>query len=473
MISNRSSFTFLLTAFSIAVFLTGCGGTVGTGGNSGNTGGSGSSSPPSKSNEWTWMSGSNTAYAVGVYGSLGVASTNNVPGARNGSVTWTDSSGNLWLFGGGGASGDLNDLWKFSPTAKTWTWMSGSDAASQAGVYGTKGVVASINFPGARDSASSWKDSSGNFWLFGGLGMDSNGNYGNLNDLWKYSPTNNTWVWVSGSSTVNAAGAYGTQNEGTAQTGPGARSNAVSWTDSSGNFWLFGGTDLNAAYYNDLWEFVPSTNTWTWISGSSTPEAMGIYGSKGIASAVNVPGSRYGAVGWADSGGNLWLFGGSAVSGGLFRELNDLWKFNIATKEWTWIDGSNTPGSVNIGVYGTEGVAASGNIPGSRTLGVSWVDSDGDFWLFGGQGHDAITEPVTLNDLWKFSPSTGEWTWMSGSSATPPGTGPIAPVGVYGTLGVAAASNVPGGRASAVSWTDGSGNLWLFGGDFYNDLWKY
>ena len=36
--------------------------------------------------------------------------------------------------------------------------------------------------------------------------------------------------------------------------------------------------------------------------------------------------------------------------------------------------------------------------------------------------------------------------------------------GVYGTLGTPAAGNVPGGRFGAVSWTDSSGHLWLFGG---------
>jgi hypothetical protein len=43
-------------------------------------------------------------------------------------------------------------------------------------------------------------------------------------------------------------------------------------------------------------------------------------------------------------------------------------------------------------------------------------------------------------------------------------------------------SNVPGARYVAISWTDGSGNLWLFGGQGYdssgsdgylNDLWEY
>ncbi len=52
---------------------------------------------------------------------------------------------------------------------------------------------------------------------------------------------------------------------------------------------------------------------------------------------------------------------------------------------------------------------------------------------------------------------SGEWTWMSGSS-----TENVA--GVYGRLGVPTANNMPGGIFNAVSWIDGSDNLWLFGG---------
>ena len=87
-----------------------------------------------------------------------------------------------------------------------------------------------------------------------------------------------------------------------------------------------------------------------------------------------------------------------------------------------------------------------------------------------------------LNDLWKFDPSTGtngEWTWMGGSTSVGSGGGQL---GVYGTLGIAASTNIPGGRFGAVSWIDASGNLWLFGGGGYgstenggalNDLWQF
>ena len=46
------------------------------------------------------MSGANTTGQVGVYGTKGVPDAANVPGAREESISWTDSHGNLWLFGG-------------------------------------------------------------------------------------------------------------------------------------------------------------------------------------------------------------------------------------------------------------------------------------------------------------------------------------------------------------------------------------
>src|SRR6202035_5382341 len=54
--------------------------------------------------------------------------------------------------------------------------------------------------------------------------------------------------------------------------------------------------------------------------------------------------------------------------------------------------------------------------------------------------------------------------------------------GWYGTLGKAAPGNVPGGRSTALGWTDQSGRFWLFGGDgmdssgksgLLNDRWMY
>ena len=54
-------------------------------------------------------------------------------------------------------------------------------------------------------------------------------------------------------------------------------------------------------------------------------------------------------------------------------------------------------------------------------------------------------------------PAYAQWTWMSGSNT-------ISQTGIYGTKGMPDAANVPGAREDSISWTDGAGNLWLFGG---------
>jgi hypothetical protein len=144
---------------------------------------------------WTWVNGSNVGNVAGTYGTLGIGSASNAPGVRNGSFSWTDSTGNLWLFGGYGldstgtlTTGALNDLWKFNPTAKTWTWISGSNLMNGAGTYGTLGTAAASNTPVSRSFGAGWTDGSGSFWLFGGYSVNFGVNTGCLNDLWQYQP---------------------------------------------------------------------------------------------------------------------------------------------------------------------------------------------------------------------------------------------------------------------------------------------
>jgi N-acetylneuraminic acid mutarotase len=209
---------------------------------------------------WVWVGGSSTGNEPGTYGTQGIAAIGNVPGARSDAASWTDSSGNFWLFGGFGfdqsVSGHLNDLWKFNPTAGTWEWVSGSNTADTAGVYGTLGVAATGNMPGARSDAMAWADSSGNLWLFGGAnGITS------FSDLWRFNPTTMNWTWVNGANTGGAAGVYGTLDVVSTSNSPGARSQAIAFTDAFGNLWLFGGlgnaSSTTPGLLNDLWRYTP------------------------------------------------------------------------------------------------------------------------------------------------------------------------------------------------------------------------
>jgi N-acetylneuraminic acid mutarotase len=287
--------------------------------------------------QWTWMGGFNEANHQGVYGIQGRPSANNLPGARDSAVTWTDGTGNLWLFGGfgydaSGTSSYLGDLWTFS--AGQWTWVAGPNVMNQRGKYGTRGAPAPGNFPGARYASVAWTDAAGNLWLFGGLGYDSAGNWGTMNDVWKFSA--GQWTWMGGSNVVDQQGTYGTQGTPSGSNIPGTRSSAVGATDAAGNFWLFGGAGFDSvgtqSLLNDLWEF--SAGQWTWRGGQNvismtSPDLWkGTYGTQGSPAAANVPGVRYNAVAWTDAAGNFWLFGGSGFgSDGAQGALNDLWKY--------------------------------------------------------------------------------------------------------------------------------------------------
>lgn len=103
-------------------------------------------------------------------------------------------------------------------------------------------------------------DPSGNLWMFGGYGADSNGTAGFLNDLWTFNLATNSWAWVGGSNTVNASGSYGALGATADDNVPGGDSAAVSISDAAGNFWLFGGYGYDSAgnvgYLNSLWKYV-------------------------------------------------------------------------------------------------------------------------------------------------------------------------------------------------------------------------
>ena len=426
---------------------------------------------------WTWIAGSNTVSQPGSYGTKGVASPSNAPGARHGSVWWTDASGSLWLFGGYGhgatGTGSLNDLWRWDGTS--WTWMGGSNAVGQPGTYGTKGVAAPGNVPGSRSGAVSWTDASGSFWLFGGSGLGAT-TAGDLNDLWKWDGT--SWTWVSGSAEVNQPGTYGTKGVAAPGNIPGARSGAVSWKDAGGNLLLFGGVGRGATgsgYLNDLWKWDGAG--WTWSSGSDSAGPYTQFGSQGVPAPGNTPGGRGNTVAWTDATGVLWLLGGTGMKDGIGgMTLGDLWRWDGTN--WTWSDGD---GESHGGTYGTRGVASPDNFPGWRSGAASFTEAGaGDRWLFGGYAATiyGFLSRGFLNDLWKWDGTN--WTWMSGSAETDePGN--------YGTKGIAAPTNTPGARDGAASWTDANGHLWLFGGTWhgsgpspdvwpderFNDLWRW
>jgi hypothetical protein len=487
--------------------------------------------------DWTWISGPNTAGTTQApqYGSFPSSKPTtipnpytNTPGARNLGAGWTDSSGNLWLFGGQGWElqgknppdtlyGNLSDLWECqvvladtnhcewqlvnaynttalppsTPGALSGATTIGTALIALAQNEGNGSILSGVlTAPGSRWGAVTWTDTTGtNLWLFGGNG---NGTL-LLNDLWEFNTGTLQWRFVSGSPTSGDIG--GTYSGATPY--PGSRWGSVTWTDKSGNFWLFGGygydSSSNVGFLNDLWKF--NGTSWTFVSGGTTSTIN----QNGVYTGTPYPGGREEAMGWTDASGNLWLFGGegedsAGTANGL---LNDLWMYNISTNQWTFVAGSTTANQ--NGVYGTQPLigppsttgaagtvgltgATTGATPGSRRDAVAWTDQSGTLWLFGGWRLDSkgTNGNGALNDLWAFDITTSTWTWVKGSNTGNQN-------GNYGSLTRPYAPYVnwtPGGRSGATHWVDNSGQLRLFGGQGYdststngngllNDLWRY
>jgi N-acetylneuraminic acid mutarotase len=371
-----------------------------------------------------------------------------------------------------------------------WTWVSGNPTADNPPSWGTKGVPAASNDPGARIGNSGWADANGNFWIFGGE-TPSEGFY---DDLWEFTPATGgpggTWTWVSGVNNNNDnPGFYGTLYTPSASNMPGGRYGQCGFTDKKGNFWIFGGYgyDINGQYQylNDLWEYTPSKNgsgQWTWMGGDDIMNQTGSYGEVTGQGTVLKPGARVWASGWADANGKIWIFGGQGYGwNSTVGTLNDLWMYDPGSHLWTWVGGNYYTGAQ--GNYGTrKQTNGANNFPGARYGQQVTVDALGNFWLFGGVSQPAsFTYPANsandyLNDLWEYTPKNGYWTWIAGSN-TPNQDG------TYGTKGVMAKGNVPGARFQGAFQIDINGNFWVFGGyglnnsvggyNELNDLWTY
>lgn len=400
------------------------------------------------------------------------------PGWHLSAASWQDNDGNFWLFGGRGDSpytasqftSVMNDLWMFDPDTLQWSLMNDTPGYTPGDNGDKPGVYTPPNpWPGSRDLAGYTTDNEGNFWMFGGWGYAESDYWGDLNDLWKFGSSNNNpqpggdWIWKDGSHLSGVTGTYPAPgNVGY----PGARDSSVQWTDENGDFWLFGGFGLTSVVngfgdLNDLWKYDTSTETWIFVWGSDGVDAPGDYPNGGPGTTVGGgPGSRRDAMGWAGTDNTLWLFGGygPGVGSNPRGSYNDLWQYDIDNGTWTWVSGSNTldsPGNYNGPVYN----------PSSRSGGSTWVDSEGDLWLFGGTGPNGL-----WNDVWRFDVSDKVWEFVSGN-----------PLGNVFTDVITGPNQHPGSAHGASSWKDTDGNLWLFGGhrgaappaDRLNTVWKY
>jgi N-acetylneuraminic acid mutarotase len=314
-----------------------------------------------------------------------------LPPARAGDLMVCDtSSGRLILFGGGGPSSGLNDMWAYDPVANTWTELKPS------------GTVP----PGRCDYAAAYDPVAQRLILFGGFDGPAtyvNGEQVNDDpaaDTWAYDPAANSWTELKPT---------GTQ--------PSARYSAVmAYDPSTERLILFGGCEdvENGPVLNDTWAYDPAANTWTELKPTGTLPSL-----RGNTPLVYDPSTQ-----------RLILFGGYGPD----RSLNDTWAYDTAANSWTELKPSGTlppgrsgpamvydPSTRRMIVFGgntypgakwlndtwaydpvantwTE-LRPSGTIPGGRTFpSRAYAPSTGQLVIFGGMSVDG-----QLNDTWAFT----------------------------------------------------------------------
>ena len=169
-----------------------------------------------------------------------------------------------------------------------------SQECRSAGVLGTLELSRPNGIPGSRSLASTWTDSGGNFWLFGGNVVDQYGAGTLRNDLWR--------------SSRHQPMDLDQRRQRYCDLPPGLRHNGCArcrehpWRPrkrrhldrQDGNLWLFGGLGHQSWGYlnnplSDLWEFNPSTSLWTWMGGSTVTFLLLCYGTSANAGPRTFP----------------------------------------------------------------------------------------------------------------------------------------------------------------------------------------
>eukprot|EP00158_Paraphelidium_tribonemae_P005886 Partr_v1_DN27573_c2_g1_i3_m30147 len=250
------------------------------------------------------------------------------------------------------------------------------------------GVSTNNTTPGARNDLScAVYPKTGEFLLHGGW----NGQY--LADMWAFNFNNSRWTWISGSSVGSAVGSVGLKGEWSAAYYPAARYAAVNLVliPESNMLYIFGGFNQRGPM-NDLWGFKRDTLEWSWISGNSTANAVGVYGTMGYSSQNNYPGARQSHTMIYHDKLNLLILSGGYGYGFTMTSsyLADMWAFDVISNEWAWISGPSV--SNWLGTNSTMG--------GIMESAVAIDVDTSNIYMFGGFGFNSLHTISAIETLW-------------------------------------------------------------------------
>ena len=415
---------------------------------------------------WMYIGGGESWRRYGYFGTQGVRDPQNWPSGRAGSAAyWTDSAGNLWMFGGVFFTNftwhETNDLWRYEPPSQTypsgvWTWMSGQSDQNpdQPNILNTAvGVYSVNNHPGGRDYAAFWITHNPDIlWMFGGSTPNQQG----LQDLWAYKIATGQWACFGGCNWSVDISNWGTKGVRSSSNWPLARLGAAYWTDSAGNLWMFGGQDITPDQIGDVWRYEPPftgypDGVWTWMGGTDQVNTNNSYGSLRVRDPGNLIGCRGRIMNWQDSTGDVWIFGGYGANGWTLYD-NDMWRYEITNISapadmWTWMSGDQNPTNTSFPLGTMSGTPFQ--VPGDVS----------DLWLYGGT--QALSQSVyanefVTNNVLKYNITTYTWSVVR-NCAVNPSTIPDS-----STKGKFDSSLCPmTGVYPQISFVDAAGNFWV------------
>lgn len=300
-------------------------------------------------------------------------------------------------------------------------------------------------------------------WIFGGFGIDSIGQYGYLNDFWRYELGTGRWFYFGGFDKVDDYGNYGSKGEYGGW--PSARSSAkMMISEDSSEIYLYGGKvsdpmggtfDLNL---DDFWTFSIKTLQWRYLMGNapgssnyidSPParsrfaatlkdESVHIYGGfKNLEQQMfddhlrfNVHSHEWSSI-VPDAGlsspsklvdanmvysantSKILLYGGSTMFDKKDALSANLWCYDFDLSSWRQLFAVFSVNS--YGIYPEKKALTLNGHPGARSGYYSALDTIKDkLLIFGGYGY-AKNSVGILNDLWAYDIRKNQWIWLSGS----------------------------------------------------------
>lgn len=217
---------------------------------------------------------------------------------------------------------------------------------------------------------------------------------------------------------------------------------------SNDNIYLYGNDGFNNIGTTSFWVYNLTIKQWKCIQVKNLATS---YGQKGVFSATNCPGNRLNSITFTDNLGNLYLFGGGGYN------INDLWKYDIVLEQWAWISGYNDTTGV-FGNLGPIGVASQNYFPAIRLNARTILATDGMVYLYGGV--NSLNNSSKTMNLWRYNPTTNEWTLLTNKIL--PDNSSL-PSQVVGQIGVEAPTNYPGYLLNFTCWFYNN-SLWYYGG---------